>query len=199
MSITKKAKNLGEDPGKKYKCIRMNSKYHNLWEVKVIYQPGESDLRSTDFRPSNIANDSEVYDGDTSERMDKERARSKNNYRCASRKRKQCDSESTASKRLVETLNTELRNERTKNAETLIDTNNENRCLLEQNEAQQRLVADLEIELSAVSHMNTKLDSDLKSASTKIGSFKRMKRRDKEQEKGLVGSTLLENLQGVID
>ena len=60
-------------------------------------------------------------------------------------------------------------------------------------------MADLEIELSAVSNMNTQLTTDLKSASSKIGNYKRVNRRDKEQEKGLIGRTLFDNVQGVID
>ena len=93
----------------------------------------------------------------------------------------------------------EMRNEHHKNVEKLTVANNGNHSLLEKNEAQQRLVTDLEIELLAVSNMITKLTTDLKSASSKIGNYKRVNRRDKEQEKGLIGRTLFDNVQGVID
>ena len=53
----------------------MNSKYHNLWEVKVVYKPSESDLRFTDIPHSNIANEQdniELYDGDTQKYIETE-------------------------------------------------------------------------------------------------------------------------------
>ena len=98
----------------------------------------------------------------------------------------------------MEILKLELCNE-LKNTETLTVVNNENRCLLEEKEEQQRFLTGLEMELSAVVNLNTKLATYLKSVSTKIGSYTRKNMRDKEQEKGSVGSTLFNNVQGVLD
>ena len=81
MSTTKKAKRLSNHPGNKYKSMWFDLKYHNLWEVKVVYKPGESDLCSTqpervDLPQSDFENNNdeiEVRNSDPQKRLKKER------------------------------------------------------------------------------------------------------------------------------
>ena len=48
MSHMRREKNTGPNPSKNYKCLRFDSKYHNLWEVKVIYKEGNFNCSTVD-------------------------------------------------------------------------------------------------------------------------------------------------------
>ena len=48
MSHTRRKKNTGPNPSQNYKCLRFDSKYHNLWEVKVIYKEGNFNCSTVD-------------------------------------------------------------------------------------------------------------------------------------------------------
>ena len=80
MTPKKKERNTGPNPSNKYKCIRFNSKYHNLWTIKVNYKDGEShcsfaDNENVDQSTAHINKPVAVHKGGGEEVVDSNRLR----------------------------------------------------------------------------------------------------------------------------
>ena len=200
MSTKKKAKNTGSKPSAKYSCIRFGSKYHNLWEIKVVYQPGESDVCTTrsergDLLLSGVENTEpglrlQVGDSErriVSKKQDQNR-RYKTNYK---RKERDIDKDKEVkrSKIAVATSNVlatklvgDIETERAR-------FEDEKRVLVEQM-VRERAQKDAEYE-----ELMMKLAVSEKNFET----AKRQNRREKERVNKLVGGTLVQNVQGLLD